>query len=175
MKRRVFALCMSFIMIFSLLLGVPATSKKVEAATTVGSFSVTGGMKGVDYLYENNVLTIKTATQLTITNPSTNFSDSIFIEKNVSANLVLAGVDSNFYQNEVIKPFIEIADGSTGTVTVKVQGYNRVITYFACAIQKNGTTSSLVIDDVDTDDSDDDELHISCTWNNNDGSAWRCR
>ncbi len=171
MKRRVFALCMSFIMIFSLLLGVPATSKRVEAATA-GSFTVTGGTNDVDYSYDatQHLLTIKKSTQLTISTASKNYYDSIYIEKDVDANLILAGVDTNYYAYSVQKPFIEIADGSTGDVSVKVQGYNRVRGFGAGGIQKNGTAGSLTIDDVDTDDNDDDELCITCP-SNEDGCA----
>lgn len=163
MKRRLFAFCMSLIMMFSLLLGVPATSKKVEAATA-GSFTVTGGTNDVDYSYDatQHLLTIKRSTQLTISTASKNYYDSIYIEKDVDANLVLAGVDTNYYAYSVQKPFIEIADGSTGDVSVKVQGYNRVRGFGAGGIQKNGTAGSLTIDDADTDDNDDDELCITC-------------
>ncbi len=169
MKKRLFAFCMSLIMVLSLLLGVPATSKRVEAATA-GSFTVTGGTDGVDYSYENNLLMIKKSTQLTISTASKNYYDSIYIEKDVDANLVLAGVDTNYYAYSVQKPFIEIADGSTGDVSVKVQGYNRVRGFGASGIQKNGTAGSLTIDDVDTDDNDDDELCITCP-SNEDGCA----
>ena len=61
---------------------------------TVGTFVVTGGVNNVDYTYASNVLTIKTATSLTIanTNPSS-ATDVIQVADGVDANITLAGVN----------------------------------------------------------------------------------
>ena len=61
----------------------------------VGDFTVTGGKKDEDYTYENNVLTIKTATAVTIANtdPSTSTTDRIEVEEWAFANITLAGVN----------------------------------------------------------------------------------
>ncbi len=62
---------------------------------TVGAFTVTGGKKDEDYTYENNVLTIKTGTSITIknTDPITPTTDRIEVAEGVFANITLAGVN----------------------------------------------------------------------------------
>lgn len=56
--------------------------------TTGTSLSVTGGVPGTDYTYENNVLTVKTSAPLTISGSTT--TDHIEVERNVTAHITLA-------------------------------------------------------------------------------------
>ena len=118
------------------------------ASVTVGAFTVTGGVENEDYSYDNNTLTIKTATPLTIknTDPDTaTTTDHIFIESGVSANVTLAGVNIEI---ACMSP-LEIAEDSTGDVTIELEDnttnnlvckYNSNNFAFA-AIQKNGSYS----------------------------------
>ena len=57
-------------------------------ADTVGAFVVTGGANNVDYTYASNVLTIKTATSLTIanTNPSSATTDVIILKTSLAVD-----------------------------------------------------------------------------------------
>lgn len=63
--------------------------------TGVGDFIVEGGNRGVDYTYENNILTIKTSKPLTISNkePNVATSDMIKIIGGIDADITLAGVN----------------------------------------------------------------------------------
>lgn len=57
-------------------------------------FTITGVTSDTDYTYENSTLTIKTSTPITIKNTNTGATtDKIFVAKNVSANITLAGVN----------------------------------------------------------------------------------
>ena len=117
------------------------------ASVTVGAFTVTGGVENEDYSYDNNTLTIKTATPLTIknTDPDTaTKTDHIFIESGVSANVTLAGVNIEIMS---MSP-LEIAENSTGDVTIELADNttNRLVCKYSnnfafAAIQKNGDYS----------------------------------
>ncbi len=146
---------MTIVMVIGMLLGVPANTMKVEAATTVGGFTIEGGISGTDYVYDSGagVLTIQTATPLTITT-SEFVEKTIYIKKD--ADITLAGVQFG----PVSGPGIQIADNSGGNVMLRIKGYNYVEGIDAPGIEKNGVTSTLTIDDVDNDDTDDDELVV---------------
>lgn len=51
---------------------------------------VAGGLEGTDYVYQNNVLTVKSSTPLTISGTTT--TDHIEVDKNVSADITLDNV-----------------------------------------------------------------------------------
>lgn len=144
----------AFAALFTVLLTTPLT---VQAAV-VGAFEVTGGDENVDYSYDTDkkVLTIKTATALTIknTNSETATEDRIQVEAGVSANITLAGVKIELgtgseteYENLAafeILPDTE-GNGSTGNVTITVadgtentlkSGWNRA------GIEKSGRVSN---------------------------------
>ena len=87
----------------------------------VGAFTVTGGKKDDDYTYENNVLTIKSYTPITIANtdPSTPTSDRIEVAEGYWSNITLAGVNIDVSESEDTAAFknnsvlgITLAEGS---------------------------------------------------------------
>lgn len=83
-----------------------------ETGVTVGAFIVTGGVKDTDYKYENNVLTVLTSTPLIIANVDVNTatSDRIYIEKDVSANITLAGVNIDNSCDSIIQTHLFSGD-----------------------------------------------------------------
>ena len=137
-------------------------------ADQIGEYLViTGGKVGKDYTYQDNVLTIISDTPMTISaNPSYSNGlddeisyiyygdDRILIAKDVSANLTIQdldiekGIDSgNTYEtwSKDGGPAIQIADNSSGNVTITLKGDNVLSGYKGAAIQKNGTAGSLTI------------------------------
>ena len=66
-----------------------------QIANKAGAFTVTGGIKGRDYTYAANVLTIKTGAALTIKNtkPAAPTTDKIVVESGFAADITLAGVN----------------------------------------------------------------------------------
>ena len=115
-----------------------------ETGQTVGTFTVTGGTLGADYTYdeENNVLTIKTDTSITIKNTDQTkaTTDRIEVESGVSADITLAGVNINVSSNSNTAAF-KIADDSTGNVTITLAdgSENTLKSGYGCAgLQKNG-------------------------------------
>lgn len=134
---------------------------KQEDGVTVGAFVVTGGTLNTDYKYENNVLTILTSTPLTIANAdvtTATTADRIYISKDVSANITLAGVNidkswANYQYNVTASTVLgvsalEIADDSTGNVVITL-AENTVNTLrsglYAAGLQKNGLNGTLSI------------------------------
>lgn len=111
--------------------------------TTACAFVVTGGTEETDYSYKEGVLTIKTATPLTIKNQNqeTATSDCIFIEAGVNANITLAGVNITSDSGAPI----QIADNSTGNVTITLadNSKNSISNNGSenAALQKNGVYS----------------------------------
>lgn len=65
------------------------------SGVTVGPFVVTGGINGLDYMYENNTFTVLTEIPITIANvdPDTATNSNIVITKDVPAHITLAGVN----------------------------------------------------------------------------------
>lgn len=102
--------------------GVSACQGEDTAAVydgvAVGAFTVTGGTQGTDYDYSHETLRINTDTPLTIrnTDPETSTTDRIYVEKNVSANITLAGV--NIDTSQTGECAFEIEKSSSGTVTI---------------------------------------------------------
>lgn len=82
-------------------MGLPVQFGITASAVTsviAGAFTITStdALTDDDYSYENNVLTIKSATPVTIANVDPNTpttTDRIEVEKDVSANITLAGVN----------------------------------------------------------------------------------
>lgn len=98
---------------------IPIPRAEAEGMTFVGSFAVTNGTNGIDYSYENNVLTVLTSTALTIANyyPPTPTTDTIAVKKDISANITLNDVNINVSETENACAF-KIADNSAGNVTI---------------------------------------------------------
>ncbi|MCI6552482.1 MAG: S-layer homology domain-containing protein, partial [Lachnospiraceae bacterium] len=120
-----------------------------ETRQTTGDFTVTGGEYGTDYTYENNVLTIRTETAVTIANTDPNIAatDRIEVAMNVSANITLAGVNIDVSSSEDTAAF-KIADNSGGDVTITLadDSENTLKSGADCAgLQKNGLIGTLTI------------------------------
>ena len=113
------------------------------AATTTGTLTVEGSSGSYSYDAENDIITVKNGAELTFhsadgygaENPS---QTRIFVEKDAKATLTLDGVYINV-SDKAASP-LEIAEGSTGAVSVVLKGTN-VLTAGekAAGIQKNGT------------------------------------
>ncbi|MEE0059758.1 MAG: hypothetical protein UE295_02900, partial [Acutalibacteraceae bacterium] len=84
----------------------------------VGGFAVIHATEGADYTYSDGVLTIISDHQIAIHNRdrSAPTTDRIFVKKDVSANIELMGVNIDTSNKGV--PAFEIAEGSTGNVTI---------------------------------------------------------
>lgn len=115
---------------------------------------ITGGTPGEDYTYADGVVTVKTATALTIQNADgvTTTTDHIVVQSGVSANITLAGVNidvrgDDARANGYVCAF-EIVSGGTGEITVTLADdtENTLISgYYRAGLEKNDTTSTLVI------------------------------
>ena len=113
------------------------------AATATGTLTVEGSSGSYSYDAENDIITVKNGAELTFhsadgygaENPS---QTRIFVEKDAKATLTLDGVYINV-SDKAASP-LEIAEGSTGAVSVVLKGTN-VLTAGekAAGIQKNGT------------------------------------
>ena len=113
------------------------------AATATGTLMVEGNSGSYSYDAENDVITVKNGANLTFhsadgygaENPS---QTRIYVEKDAKATLTLDGVYINV-SDKAVSP-LEIAEGSTGAVSVVLKGTN-VLTAGekAAGIQKNGT------------------------------------
>lgn len=94
--KKILSLFLSILLVISMTdFGIPAgrvlaqeNVKTQPAQPMAASLSVTGGIPGTDYTYENNVLTIKTSTPVTISGATS--TDHIEVEKNVAANITLS-------------------------------------------------------------------------------------
>lgn len=128
------------------------------ATTTVGAFTITGGTEGTDYTYANGILTILTDTPLTIANtdPGTATTDRIYVAKDVSARITLAGVNINLGVAEASSDYsfslrlcaLEIAKDSKGDVTITLaDGTTNFLMSgaYRAGIQKMGANGSLLI------------------------------
>ena len=105
--------------------------------------TVTGGTEGTDYLYYSNELRIITDTPLTVSNTDSGSptGDMIFIEKDVDADVTLAGVNiSNIGA-------LRIADGSRGNVQIRLADgtVNTLQASGGAAVQKSGTNGTLTV------------------------------
>lgn len=115
---------------------------------TKGDFTISatnGGIitEGTDFSYENNVLTIKSAKAMTISGNTT--TDCIKVQKDVSANITLNGVNIDvwsYYDSD--KVALEIEDDSKGDVKITLApGTTNILKSGGCCagLQKNGTYS----------------------------------
>lgn len=130
-----------------------------SATNTVGAFTVTGGTEGTDYTYQDGILTILTDTALTIANtdPAVATKDRIYVAKDVSAHITLAGVNINLGITTTNASYIdaayqlcalEIAKDSNGDVTITLaDGATNFLMSgaFRAGIQKMGANGSLLI------------------------------
>lgn len=108
-------------------------------------------------------LLIKTNTPLTIKNknPDTATTNKIVVEKDVSANVTLAGVNIDVSETGSVSAF-EIEKDSTGSVVITLaDGTNNILKSgkYSAALQKEGTNGSLTIQ---CEHSDEENGH-SCT------------
>ncbi len=107
------------------------------AGVTCGDFTVTGGTAGVDFRYANNTLTILTSTAITVSGTTTR--DKIFVNGGVNANITLSNANIRVGSGAAL----QIADNSTGNVTVTLAGSNTLHGGRGCAgLQKNSNPSS---------------------------------
>lgn len=138
-------------------MGTYLSAISVNATTVVsntGDFIVTGGSYNTDYTYDSgsNTLTILKSTLLTIQNVDSTAPTQckILINKDVSANLILAGVNIDV-ADTASDSALMIADDSTGDVTIALANgtINSLKSGCNCAaLQKNGdgeTIGTLVI------------------------------
>ena len=96
-RRRMLATLLALALCLSLL---PMSALAAETtATTEGGLTVSGGVAGTDYTYEDNTLTIKTEKKLTVSGTTT--TDKIVVEGGVTANLTLNGVSIAFADGSV--------------------------------------------------------------------------
>ena len=96
--------------------------------TTTPPLTITGGTEGTDYTYTGGVLTVKTATALTIANitPATATTDRVEVTSAAGANLTLAGVNIDVSGTSGAAAFkitsaagavnLTLADGSVNTL-----------------------------------------------------------
>lgn len=126
----------------------PDPPEEPETTTvTCGDFTITtAGKAGIDYSFEDGVLTIFTEQAITIKNTDgvDRTSNRIVIKKDVNANITLSGVNINSDSEAAF----EIEEGSTGDVTLALEGNNMLKSGRSYAgLQKNGgaDTGKLVI------------------------------
>ncbi len=142
---------LSIIVLFILtgiFMGSFAIGKPVVSATvTEGDFIITGGVKGTDYTYDEatQCLTILSSTEMTLSNSKLS-TGYIYIKEGVDANLILSGLNIDRRSKENAKAGITIADDSEGDVTLTIKGMNSIISFYAPAIQKNGTVGKLIFE-----------------------------
>lgn len=87
------------------------------------------------------MLTILSATEITIRNTNS-ASNRIRVGEGVSANITLENVNINTSYKDGAAAF-EIAENSTGDVTVTLKGENKLKSGYGCAgLQKNSDTLS---------------------------------
>lgn len=129
------------------------------AQSTAGDFVMKGGTAGVDYKFENGVLKILSSTHLTISNAdqTTATTNRIYVEKNISANVTLAGVNINvgvtegktYYDDNLQLCAFEIAKDSEGDIIITLaEGSKNFMMSGAyhAGIEKIGESGSLLID-----------------------------
>ena len=146
--RRILSVVLAVALMVGLMPEIPGTVLTAHAAEA-GAFTVDGGVEGTDYTYADGVLTIKTATPMTIknSNPEIATTDRIVVAKDVSANITLAGVNIDVSGKYYAAAF-EIKNDSTGDVTITLadDSTNILMSGESCAgLQKNGTTGKLII------------------------------
>lgn len=106
--------------------GVQANSTPVPYTENTGDFTVTGGTYGTDYEYDENsdVLTIKTATELTITTNGNPTAGMIRGQGPAEFNIVLQDVYLNGTENDShINFFGNLNLTISGTNKIDVTGY----------------------------------------------------
>ena len=131
MKKRILAIALAILML------LPVVPMSVSAAGE--ALVITDGERGKDYTYEGGVLTVRTATPITIKNadPAAT-TDHIVVKKDISANITLAGVNIS---TDSASPFM-IEDDSTGDVTITLaeNSVNTLVSFSKdyAGLQKNG-------------------------------------
>ena len=116
MKKKITSLFLCLMLLIGL---VPVSA---FAAENTGDFTVTGGTYGVDYTYDNGVLTI-TGGDITVqnTDPSTPTGDRIMVSGQTT--LTIAGLN---IQSTTGAP-VEIDDTSATAVTLILENENTLI------------------------------------------------
>ena len=133
----------------TVMLAKNSSGKLVEIGTAFKITATNGDTLdyGTDYTYTGGVLTIKSAKAITIANadPNTPTTDTIVVEKNISAKITLDGVNIDASEKIEIAAF-KIEDNSTGNVTITLadNSYNKLKGGKNCAgLQKNGSGNNI--------------------------------
>lgn len=108
--------------------------------------------EGSDYTYENNLLTVKTSTPVTITSGGKETSDRIVIEDGTTATVTIDNVYINMGSEYELTVFDIKGNAS---VTLILVGVNRFFSLFEndctiCCESKDGKTASLTIEGTGT-------------------------
>ena len=114
-RQRILATLLALALCLSLL---PMSALAAETtATTEGGLTVSGGMAGTDYTYEDNTLTIKTGKELTVFGTTT--TDQIVVNGGVTANLTLNGVSITF--NDGMAGSGDTTESNAGTCALSLR------------------------------------------------------
>lgn len=150
MKQKLFRLLIVMTISITVLFALGMTAFADEAGDFIITATNGGALTTDDYTYENNILTIKSNTPVTISGTTT--EDSIFIKENIDATITLNGVNIDVSATGELNtgnvdasisgtPALKIADDSTGDVTIILaDGSENVLkSGVKCAgLQKNG-------------------------------------
>ena len=114
MKKKLLSIFTALVIVLCI---APVTA---VAQDPTGDFTVTGGTLDTDYTYANNVLTVISATPLTISGTTT--SDRIEVAGGVDANITFAGLNIDVSQKSNTPAFRinDVGGVSTGEVTVTI-------------------------------------------------------
>lgn len=119
LKTRLGALLLSLCLLIGI---IPTAAFATEESVTVGPFTVSGGVTGTDYQYENNALMILSGTELTISTAAET-SDRIVVNSGVEANLILAGINIKTSGKSDCSP-LDLSSAGTCTITLQTGTIN---------------------------------------------------
>lgn len=118
MKKRLLAMLLMVCMVLTMLPLGSVTAFAEEA----GDFTVTGGLLGDDYTYENNILTIKSGTSMTITGTTT--KDRIVVSSVCTgANAAKITLSTLNIVSNPSSPHLTVESGAAVTVTLVGENY----------------------------------------------------
>ena len=110
--------------------------QEIVSSSVEGSFTILGGIEGINYTYNGAEVVIKNGADLTIfnTNSDTEIFDtntSIIIANNANAKLTLAGVRISLNSNSPIA----VRDGAQLTLTLQENTVNQLSNNSGCGIE----------------------------------------
>jgi hypothetical protein len=120
--------------------------QEIVSSSVEGSFTILGGIEGINYTYNGAEVVIKNGADLTIfnTNSDTEIFDtntSIIIANNANAKLTLAGVRISLNSNSPIA----VRDGAQLTLTLQENTVNQLISNNSgCGIEVAGTATLII-------------------------------